>query len=220
MNNRKATVVDYDMGNLFSIEKAIDYVGGIADITGDPARIAKADRLVLPGVGAFGSAKQRLEEKGIADAINEFARTQRPLLGICLGMQLLFSEGHEFGHHEGLGLIEGKVVRFKDPNPEGPRFKIPQIGWTEIELPELNKISTDTEWNRTILQGIDPGSFFYFVHSYICVPGHKQDVLAESVYGDDRFCSVVWKDHIGGCQFHPEKSDNAGLLIYENLIHL
>ena len=149
MNNRKATVVDYDMGNLFSIEKAIDYVGGIADITGDPARIAKADRLVLPGVGAFGSAKQRLEEQGIADAINEFARTQRPLLGICLGMQLLFSEGHEFGHHEGLGLIEGKVVRFKDPNPEGPRFKIPQIGWTEIELPELNKISTNTEWNPT-----------------------------------------------------------------------
>ena len=220
MNNRKATVVDYDMGNLFSIEKAIDYVGGTAEITGDPSKIAEADRLVLPGVGAFGSAMQRLEGAGIEDAINEFAQMERPLLGICLGMQLLLSESHEFGRHRGLGLIEGKVIRFKDPKPEGPHFKIPQIGWTEIELPELNGFSTNSEWNRTILQGIDPGSFFYFVHSYICVPGHDRYVLAESVYGDDRFCSVVGKDHIWGCQFHPEKSDNAGLLIYENLINL
>ena len=220
MSNRKATVVDYEMGNLFSIEKAIDYVGGTAEITGDPFKIAKADRLVLPGVGAFGSAMQRLEDTGIEDAINEFAQTERPILGICLGMQLLLSESYEFGHHKGLGLIEGKVVRFKDPKPEGPHFKIPQVGWTEIELPRLNRFSTPTQWNRTILQGIDPGSFFYFVHSYICVPARDQDVLAESAYGEDRFCSVVWKDHIGGCQFHPEKSDNGGLLIYENLINL
>ena len=220
VNHRKVTVVDFGMGNLFSIERAIHHVGGDANITDDFTKIASADRLVLPGVGAFGSAMQRLEETGVDDAVKEFAQTGRPLLGICLGMQLLLTESYEFGHYEGLQLIEGKVVRFKAPQPNGRYFKIPQIGWAEIEFPTSEKKSKQRIWDDTILVGFQPGSFFYFVHSYICVPDNGKNVLAETVYGEDRFCSVVFKDNIWGCQFHPEKSDTDGLNIYQNLLRI
>lgn len=220
MNHRKVTVVDFGMGNLFSIERAIHQVGGDANITGEFSKIASADRLVLPGVGAFGSAMHRLKETGIEDAVKEFVQTGRPLLGICLGMQLLLSESYEFGHHRGLGLIDGKVVRFKDPEPNGSHFKIPQIGWAEIEFPASEKKLTNRMWDDTILAGIHPSRFFYFVHSYICLPDNAKNVLAESVYGQDRFCSVVYKDNIYGCQFHPEKSDTDGLHIYHNLLRI
>jgi len=220
MNHRKVTVVDFGMGNLLSIERAIRHVGGNVNITYDYSKIASADRLVLPGVGAFGNAMLRLKETGIEDAVKEFAQTCRPLLGICLGMQLLLSESYEFGHHIGLALIDGKVVRFKDTEPKGPHFKIPQIGWAEIEFPTSGTKSTNKTWDNTILAGIQPGRFFYFVHSYICVPESDTNVLAESVYGEDRFCSVAYKDNIYGCQFHPEKSDTVGLNIYHNLLRI
>lgn len=220
MNHPKVIIVDFGLGNLFSIDMAIDHVGGQSEITDDPVKITSADRLVLPGVGAYGSGIRRLEERGIGEAIKEFVQTGRPLLGICLGMQLLLTESYEFGHHRGIGLIKGKVIRFKNPKPRGPCFKIPQIGWAEIELPALNGVSASTIWDGTILHGIDPGSFFYFVHSYFCVPSEYQCGLAESVYGEDRFCSVIFKDNIWGCQFHPEKSDHVGLQIYKNFLRL
>ena len=220
MNKRKVTVVDFGMGNLFSIVRAIHHVGEDANITGDFSEIASANRLVLPGVGAFGSAMHRLKATGIEDAVKEFSQTGRPLLGICLGMQLLLSESYEFGHHRGLELIKGKVVRFKDPQSNGHYFKIPQVGWAEIEFPTSEKQSTQERWDDTILDGINPGCFFYFVHSYICVPENDQNVLAESNYGEDRFCSVVNEENIWGCQFHPEKSDMDGLQIYRNLLNI
>jgi len=140
-----------------------------------------------------------------------------------LGMQLLLTESYEFGQHKGLGLIKGKTVRFKDPKQEGPYFKIPQIGWNKIEMPALKRSSKPVNsafWDRTILQGLNPDSFFYFVHSYICVPDEVECVLAESVYGEERFCSVMHKNQIWGCQFHPERSGNMGLQIYKNFLSI
>jgi len=219
-----ATVIDYGRGNLFSIERAVRYAGGKAEITDDPARIASADRLILPGVGAFGEGMSKLKEKGIDEAIYQFVRTGRPLFGICLGMQLIFNESYEFGLHQGLGLIKGKVIRFQDPRKDGPHFKIPHIEWSKIEYPASIKASNpanNSPWQGTILQGLNSGSYFYFVHSFICVPDDIESVLAESTYGEDSFCSVVHKDNIWGCQFHPERSGSNGFSIYKNfLFHL
>jgi glutamine amidotransferase len=220
MNSPEVMVVDFGVGNLFSIEKAISHVGGKPEITDDPEKIASAERLVLPGVGAFGSGMHKLEKRGLETAIKAFVQTGRPLLGICLGMQLLLTESCEFGRHRGLGLIDGEVIRLKSPMSDGPHFKIPQIGWAEIEFPVTNESPTRTTWNHTILEEIAPGSFFYFVHSYFCAPADEHCVLAESFYGHNRFCSVINKDNIWGCQFHPEKSDHTGLQIYRNFLNL
>ena len=217
----KVTVIDYGRGNLFSIERAIRYVGGQAEITDDPAKVAAADRLILPGVGAFGEGMSKLRERGINDAIYEFVQTERPLLGICLGMQLVFTAGLEFGLHQGLDLIKGKVIRFNNPRQEGPYFKIPHIEWSKIEFPVSGKPLKTANSNLgkgTILQGLNSGSYFYFVHSFICVPEDVECILAESVYGEDRFCSVVHKNNVWGCQFHPERSGSDGLLIYKNFL--
>jgi glutamine amidotransferase len=216
-----ATIIDYGRGNLFSIERAVRHAGGKAEITDDPARIASADRLILPGVGAFGEGISKLKEKGIDEAIYQFVQTARPFFGICLGMQLIFNESHEFGLHQGLGLIKGKVIRFQDPRKEGPHFKIPHIEWSKIEFPESIKasnIADSSPWQGTILQGLNSGSYFYFVHSFICVPDDIESALAESTYGEDRFCSVVHKDNIWGCQFHPERSGSNGFSIYQNFL--
>lgn len=223
MSITKVTIVDFGLGNLFSIAAAIKHVGGQAEITSDPREIASANRLILPGVGAFGRGMNELGKRGIANAILEFVQTGRPILGICLGMQLLMTESYEFGHHRGLDLIKGKVVRFNDPRTAGQHFKIPQIGWNKIEPPMFYDIpegSYSALWRDTILQGVDPGSFLYFVHSYICVPDNSECILAESVYGEDRFCCVIHKDNIWGCQFHPERSSHTGLQVYKNLLGL
>lgn len=216
-----ATIIDYGRGNLFSIERAVRHAGGKAEITDNPTKIASAERLILPGVGAFGEGMSKLREKGIDEAISKFVRTGRPLFGICLGMQLIFDVSHEFGLHKGLGLIKGKVVRFQDPREGGPRFKIPHIAWSKIEYPAVIKNINSHPWQGTILQGLNSGSYFYFVHSFICVPEDAACILAESMHGEDRFCSVVHKDNIWGCQFHPERSGNNGINIYKNfLFHL
>jgi len=213
-----ATIIDYGRGNLFSIERAVRHAGGKAEITENPAKIASADRLILPGVGAFGEGIAKLREKGIHEAIYKFVRTGRPLFGICLGMQLIFDVSHEFGIHKGLGLIRGKVIRFQDPREGEPHFKIPHIAWSKIEYPVLIKNIKNSPWQGTILQGLNSGGYFYFVHSFICVPEDTTCVLAESTYGIDRFCSVVHKDNIWGCQFHPERSGNNGINIYKNFL--
>lgn len=217
------TIIDYKRGNLYSIEKAVRQVGGTPRLTSDPVEISKANKLILPGVGAFGDAMFELRRSDIAEAIAESVAKGNHLLGICLGMQLLFPESHEFGLHHGLDLIGGKVVRFKKTQPDELKFKVPHIAWCSINSRDSNnnyKTATDTKWKQTILQGIDSGTNFYFVHSYICVPDSPEVVLAESIYGHDRFCSVVRSNNIWGCQFHPEKSGVNGLKIYENFIHI
>lgn len=219
-NSGKITIIDYGRGNLLSIEKAVKKSGGCTITSNDPEKICSAEKLILPGVGAFGDAMGELKTSNLADALLEFVKTGRPLLGICLGMQLLFTESEEFGCHQGLDLIKGNVKRFQKPDKESYNYKIPHIGWTRIKCPELKSIGTGCKapWDKSILRGIESGSYFYFVHSYICIPSDKNNILAESSFGKDRFCSVVNRNNIWGCQFHPEKSGKDGLEIFKNFI--
>lgn len=218
MFSKKITVIDYGLGNLFSIERAVNHFGGEPEITGDPQRIASAERLILPGVGAFSKGMEELNVKGIADAVYEFARKDRPLMGICLGMQLLMTRSYEFGVHDGLNLIGGEVIRFQESNNGGPSFKIPHVGWAKIRPFQSEDINAPaiSSWSNTALKGIESESFFYFVHSYFVAPDDRNHTLAESEYADNTFCAAIKKDNLFGCQFHPEKSGPVGLRLLEN----
>ena len=216
MKTKKAVIVDYGMGNIFSIQMAVNAIGGAAEVSSVPTTIAGADRIILPGVGAFQKAMDELQKMKLIDTIRAFVGTGRPVIGICLGMQLLFSESYEFGEHKGLNLIEGKVLRFHKSEAD-QYHKIPQIGWNDIKMPSGNVMNL---WANTVLDGIVPGSFFYFVHSFYCKPDNQDNVLAETSYGRDTFCSVARKDNVWGCQFHPERSAEKGLLIYKNFFDL
>jgi len=211
---KKVVIIDYGMGNLLSIERAIMHVGGAPEISNDPLKIAAADRLLLPGVGAFGEGIRILRSKSLVEPILKFVKTGRPILGICLGMQLFLSESQEFGRHIGLDLIRGKVVHFSDFTREFPNLKIPHVGWNKVMPPENNP-----PWEGTVLAEINPDSYFYFVHSFFVAPEDNSHMLAVSRYGADSFCSVLRKDNIYGCQFHPEKSSENGLKIYRNFIY-
>ncbi len=193
-------IIDYGVGNLFSLRSSFAMIGEKAVVTGDPAVLREADRLILPGVGAFADAARRLREAGLDEAVKDEAKRGKLLLGICLGMQMLFDESLEFGEHEGLGLIGGKVV---DMTPViGPRLKVPHIGWNALRL---------TAPDHPLWKYIRPGSFVYFVHSYFasdCAP----DVIAVTEYGAE-LTAAVGKENILGCQFHPEKSGEVGLNI-------
>lgn len=216
-------IVDYGMGNLFSIDRAINYVGCSALISGDPKVVAAADRIILPGVGAFGKAVEELNKRNLIEALKAVVNQGRPLLGICLGMQLLLTESHEFGIHKGLNLIPGTVRRFKEVSSPHEKWKIPQTGWNSIEVPEQINAASGPDaslWNGTVLQGLHGGDYVYFVHSYICVPEEQSCCIAETEYGGDRFCSVVALKNIYGCQFHPERSGEAGLAIYKNFLKM
>ncbi|MBQ7460110.1 MAG: imidazole glycerol phosphate synthase subunit HisH [Oscillospiraceae bacterium] len=188
-------IIDYGVGNLFSLKSSFGAVGAEAEVTGDPERVAAADRIILPGVGAFGDAARKLREMGLDKVLTEEAAKGKPLLGICLGMQLLFEKSHEYGEHTGLGLIPGKVV----PIPEG--VKIPHIGWNSLSF---NKSSP-------LFKYIKDGDHAYFVHSYYaaCPDGF---VSAYTEYGM-RLTASVERENVFGCQFHPEKSGEVGLNI-------
>lgn len=214
----KISVVDYALGNLESIRLAFAHVGVEATVTGDPAELREAQALILPGVGAFGDAMNALEERGLVDVLRDFAATGRPLIGICLGMQLLLSHSEEFGDHEGLGLVAGNVRRF--PAPElgddgryGPGAKVPQVGWNHVEPPAARPDA----WAGSALDGVEPGAYMYFMHSYYAAPDAADDVLCETEYAGVRFCSALRRDNVVGFQFHPERSSEAGLAIYRNL---
>jgi imidazole glycerol-phosphate synthase subunit HisH len=191
-------IIDYGMGNLRSVHKAFEHLGLDAAVTRDKKKIASADKVVLPGVGAFKDCMKNLETFGLIDPVVKSIRSGKPFLGICLGMQLLFTESEEFGRHEGLNLIPGKVVRF----PQEERLKVPQIGWNQIwkkkEVPFLKEIPQD--------------SYVYFVHSYYVVPKDPKVIATQTNYGVE-FCSSVSKDNIFATQFHPEKSQAVGLKI-------
>lgn len=217
IKNPKCVIIDHGLGNLLSIERAISATGGESVITEDLKKISNADRVILPGVGAFGSAMEIINKKGISDAIYEFCNTGRPLLGICLGMQLLMSESYEFGLYKGLNLIKGKVVRFMEPEPSGPFFKIPQIGWNKLEYSLNDK--DEKIWDNSILRGLSEGTFVYFVHSFFVIPDDYKNVLSETHYGRNRFCSSIKYENITGCQYHPEKSGEIGLHIYKNFLN-
>jgi len=205
-------IVDYGMGNLRSVQKALERVGAPPVITADPAVIARADRLVLPGVGAFGAAMRHLNAPlpgggTLAAAVREFAASGRPLLGICLGMQLLFTESEELGRHQGLGLIPGRVVRF-DPRAD-PSLKIPHMGWNTLSFPR----------ESPLFAGAREGAAVYFVHSYHCVPDDPAVTAAECTHGRP-FCAALAAGNLFAAQFHPEKSGEPGLKMLENFVRV
>ena len=200
----ETVVVDYGMGNLRSVEKAVQAVGGRPLITGDPDAVLKAARLILPGVGAFGDAMENLRRSGLDEAVCTAVSAGKPLLGLCLGLQLLFTESDEFGSHKGLNLIPGKVRRFRDP-----ALRVPHVGWNQVEGIQRNPL----------LKDIAEGSYFYFVHSYYVEPERPEDILAWTSYGGP-FCSIAGRNKVWGAQFHPEKSQDSGKKLLRNFLEI
>lgn len=199
-------IIDYDMGNLRSVQKGFERVGHNCIITRDPKDISNASHVVLPGVGAFKGCMDNLKNYGLVGPILDAIKSGKPFLGICLGLQLLFSESEEFGRHEGLDVIKGKVVRFSSElRTQNPELKIPHMGWNDIKIK-----------NRpSVLKDIEDGSYLYFVHSYYVVPADDSVIATTTSYGID-FASSIWKDNVFACQFHPEKSQKTGLKILKN----
>lgn len=210
----KVLLVDYGVGNILSVSRALAACGGDVELTADPLRVASADRVVLPGVGAFGDCVDRLRDHGLAEPVAEFAATERPFLGICVGMQMLFDTSEEFGEHEGLGLIPGRVTRLPATDVTGQPHKIPHIGWNELEVPD------GADWAGTILDGLDERERCYFVHSYTAEPKDPLTRLADCDYGGIRISAAVRSGSLFGCQFHPEKSGPTGLRILSNFLSL
>jgi len=199
-------IIDYGMGNLRSVQKGFERVGCEAVVTADPKTLLEADKIVLPGVGAFPDCMRNLEQGGFIDPLLRVIREGRPFLGICLGLQLLFTESEEFGVHKGLNVIPGRVVRFPDGMTENAeKLKIPHMGWNQLDVRRCPPAFT----------GIGSGSNFYFVHSFYVVPEDAGVVATTTTYGIE-FCSAIWKDNIVATQFHPEKSQEKGLQILKN----
>ncbi|MBO4327261.1 MAG: imidazole glycerol phosphate synthase subunit HisH [Clostridia bacterium] len=194
-------IVDYGVGNLFSLKCSLSYIGEKACVTGSPEEILAADRIILPGVGAFGDAAAKLRETGLDDVILRAVSSGKPLLGICLGMQLLFDESLEFGVHKGLGLIPGRVVPLEEIPGWDTRLKIPHIGWNSLEKRQ----------DSPLLKYTADGEYVYFVHSFYA-EARDEDIAAVATYGG-KVTAVVQHGNVFGCQFHPEKSGNAGLAI-------
>ena len=201
-------IVDYSMGNLRSVQKAFELLGVAAKIIASPADIRRADKLVLPGVGAFADAIAILESSGQADAIKDFIRAQRPLLGICLGLQLLMEKGYEDGEHAGLGIVPGDCVRFSVDQPP-TNLKVPHMGWNSVQ----------PQGNVPLFKGIESGTHYYFVHSYFVRPTDTRHVAASSDYGGE-FTAAICRDNVMAVQFHPEKSQAAGRMILKNFADL
>lgn len=209
--NAKVAIIDYGMGNLFSVKHACEKVGLSANITSSHQEIWSADAVILPGVGAFGDAMVELKRLDLVGLIREIAASSKPFMGICLGMHLMMSEGFEFGHHEGLNIIQGSVVRFeKAVDGSGRQLKVPEVQWNRICCADQEK------WGSSVLHGLDDGEFMYFVHSYYVVPQDEKYILTRSRYGNLEFCSSMGHGSIFACQFHPERSGEKGLHIYNN----
>ena len=201
------TIIDYEMGNLRSVEKAFEKLGYAARVSNNPEDLLTTDKIVLPGVGAFRDCIKNLRAGGFVEPLLQHVESGKPLLGICVGMQMLFDESEEFGCHQGLGLVPGKVVRFPaDMTEGGERLKVPHMGWNNIQIQKPSPIFKDT----------DDGSFVYFVHSYYCAADNSSDVAATCRYGEVEFCASVWRDNLMATQFHPEKSQDIGLNIFKN----
>jgi imidazole glycerol-phosphate synthase subunit HisH len=204
-------IIDYGMGNLRSVQKALEKLGHAAVITAAPREIAAAERVILPGVGAFGAAMANLRrptEEGptLAEAVLQAIGSGRPFLGICLGMQLLLSESDELGHFTGLDVIPGRVPKFDfNGDPAAQALKVPHMGWNALS----------PQQPAPLLRGVEPGAMVYFVHSYYCAPRDPGCVAATTEHGIP-FCSVIWRDNVAATQFHPEKSGEVGLRLLNN----
>lgn len=199
-------IIDYGLGNLFSVKQAFMHLGVIPKITSDRSEISNADAIVIPGVGAYKCAMDNMREAGIIDIIKEKVEKGVPFLGVCLGLQLLFTESEEFNSTQGLDLIKGKVVKFSSCS----ETRIPQIGWNSLEKKDTKS------WKKSPLEGISSDNYFYFVHSYYVIPSNASVVLSNTTYGCNTYVSSIQYENIFACQFHPEKSGELGLKIYNN----
>ena len=208
MNTPEVTIIDYGVGNLLSVKRGFEHCGAKVVLTSDASLILSSQRVVLPGVGAFPNAMDKLQKLNLVSVIKELAILGTPLLAICLGMQLLMDESEEFGLTPGLGLISGRVVPVPDKTAEGASQKIPHIGWSS-----LYDSSENSNWAGTLLQDNKLGDSAYFVHSYMAQPASPKNGVAHAMYGGHRISAVISKNRITGCQFHPEKSGEVGLKI-------
>jgi len=199
----KIIIIDYGMGNLRNVQKGFEWIGSEAKVTRNKKEIERASAIVLPGVGAFKDCMENLEKLGLLELLIQSIEKGKPYLGICLGLQILFSESEEFGSQRGLDLVKGKVVKFR---PD-PGYKVPHMGWNTVEK----------QREIPMLQEIETGDFFYFVHSYYVVPEETQWISTLTLYGRP-FVSSIWKENLFATQFHPEKSQQKGLRILENFV--
>ncbi len=207
---KNVVIVDYGLGNIFSINQVCQSVGLNSVVSSNKKVIRNADALILPGVGAFGEAMNSLQMNDLIEPIHDFVKTGKQFLGICLGMQLLFSQSEEFGINRGLDLIHGNIVKFPKTNNENNFLQVPQIQWNKIHK------SREKEWNNSPLEGINDGEYMYFVHSFYAIPKDENVILSYTEYGGIEYASSVIKDNIVGLQFHPEKSAKEGIKIYQN----
>lgn len=209
-------IVDYGVGNLRSVARAFEFCGAEATVSSDPKTIALADRIVLPGVGAFGDCMSELQTRGLRHPLMEFVDADRPFLGICVGMQILHEIGEEFGQHEGLGIIAGRVSPIPREGVDGHLHKVPFIGWSGIFPPE----NEGTSWENTILANTKKGANVYFVHSFGAKPANPENILAVYYYNGQPITAAVRSHNVYGCQFHPEKSGQVGLQIIKDFLKL
>ena len=213
MLSKKITIIDYGCANILNLARAIKFIGYEVDITHDKNKIINSSYVILPGVGAFGNAMKQIEKYNLHNTILEYAKSNKPLLGICLGMQILLTVSYEFGVHKGLGLIEGKVIKIS--NEKNKEIKIPHMGWNEI-YPNNNK----KEWKNKILKNSSIGKSFYFVHSFVCITKNYDSTVAVCNYSDISIPAVVATGNVFGCQFHPEKSADNGLAVLKNFCEI
>jgi len=211
----EVAIVDYDVGNLLSVARGFERCGAVPALVDTPDAILDAERLVLPGVGAFGDAIDALAQRDLVEPIREFARSGRPFLGICLGMELMLDSSAEFGAHEGLGLVPGRVVPIPPRGTDGRPHKIPHIGWNE-----LRRTPSGGGWESTILADVRDEEPVYFVHSFMAMPDDEQTRLADCDYDGVAVAAVLRSGTLYGCQFHPEKSGRAGLAILAGFLAL
>ncbi|OUR98818.1 imidazole glycerol phosphate synthase subunit HisH [Halobacteriovorax marinus] len=214
MKTNNVTIIDYGVGNLLSVKRGIEYFGAEVVVSSNPDVILSSERVILPGVGAFSNGMKELEKTGLDTVVKKVAEKGIPLLGICLGMQMLFDESEEFGLTNGLGLIEGKIVKIPTTNKDGKLVKIPHIGWNSLDRSE------SISWEDTILKNNNKGDEMYFVHSFMAIPKNKDNLISFSTYQDIQISSVVQCKNIMGCQFHPEKSGDFGLKVLQRFLDL
>ncbi len=209
------SIIDYGVGNLLSVARAFHYFGAKVNLVNTPDEILKAERIVLPGVGAFQDGMKGLREFNLVDPIKEYAKSGKPFLGICLGMQMMLTESSEFGEHLGLDLIGGEVEPIPSKGINGVPHKIPHIGWNELAPTEHGGL-----WSESILKNIPQSSSVYFVHSYRVIPSNPKTRLADTYYNGQFISAVIKSDNVYGCQFHPEKSGGIGLKIVEQFLQI
>lgn len=216
MASKQLTILDYGMCNLLNVARAFEHGGADVLVTEDPKVALSAERLVVPGVGAFRDSMKELESRGFGDTMRRFAQTGRPMFGICVGMQILFDASEEFGEHAGLGILPGRVKAVPSVTLDGKPQRVPHIGWNHLVEPEQGR-----SWQGTLLEplaGTHPA--VYFVHSFAAVPALDSDRLADCIYGGHRICASVQRDNLMASQFHPERSGEIGLALVRRFIGL